>query len=148
MNSQEQTNQLIARLFRENSGKMVAVLSRLFGLKQIDNVNDIVQDTFEKALSNWRVNNVPDNPSAWLMQVAKNTAINTIKRNNKTQAFSPSVYLNHIEKGVENQFDVLLLPEAVKDSQLRLLFTCCHPSISQKNQIIITLHILSGFWST
>ncbi len=145
MNNNDNINQLTAHLFRENSGKMVAVLSRMFGLSQIDIVLDVVQDTFETALSKWRFLGIPDNPSGWLMQVAKNKALNTLKRENKTQTFSPSVYLNHFDKSFENQFDILLSPKEIKDSQLRLLFTCCHPDFSTKNQIIITLNILCGF---
>ncbi len=145
MAKHDHINQLTARLFRENSGKMVAVLSHLFGLKQIDRINDIVQDTFEKALIKWTSNELPENPSAWLMQVAKNTAINTFKRDSKMLAFSPSIYLKHFEKGFENEFNLLLSPKEIKDSQLRLLFTCCHPNVSEKNQIIITLNILCGF---
>ncbi len=124
---------------------MVAVLSRMFGLKQIDIVLDVVQDTFETALSKWRFSGIPDNPSAWLMQVAKNKALNTFKRENKTQAFSHSVYLSQFDKNFENQFDILLSTKEIKDSQLRLLFTCCHPDFSRKNQIVITLNILCGF---
>ena len=145
MNNYDNINQLTAHLFRENSGKMVAVLSRMFGLNQIDIVLDVVQDTFEMALSKWRFSGIPDNPSGWLMQVAKNKALNAFKRENKTQAFSPSVYLNQFDKSFENQFDILLSQKEIKDSQLRLLFTCCHPDFSTKNQIIITLNILCGF---
>lgn len=145
MNNYDNINQLTAHLFRENSGKMVSVLSQMFGLGQIDIVLDVVQDTFETALSKWRFSGIPDNPSGWLMQVAKNKALNAFKRENKTQAFSPSVYINHFDKSFENQFDILLSPKEIKDSQLRLLFTCCHPDFSAKNQIIITLNILCGF---
>lgn len=124
---------------------MVAVLSRLFGLKEIDWILDVVQDSFEAALIKWRYTGIPDNPSAWLMQVAKNKAINEIKKENRTRTISSSVYLSNAEKNVETQFDILLSPHEIKDSQLRLLFTCCHPDLSERNQVIITLHILCGF---
>lgn len=145
MSNTDNINQLTAHLFRENSGKMVAVLSRMFGLGQIDVVLDIVQDTFETALSRWRFAGIPDNPSGWLMQVAKNKALNTFKRENKTQTFSPSVYLKHFDTQFEHQFEILLSSKEIKDSQLRLLFTCCHPDFSIKNQIMVTLNILCGF---
>lgn len=144
MSDHSNIGQLTAHLFRENSGKMTAVLSRMFGLKQIDLVEDIIQDTFETALSKWRFG-VPDNPSGWLMQVAKNKALNAFKRESKTRAFSPSVYLAQFDTGFENELELLLSPGEIKDSQLRLLFTCCHPRFSHKNQIIITLHVLCGF---
>lgn len=145
MNNHNNINQLTAHLFRENSGKMAAILSRMFGLNQIDSVLDIVQDTFETALHKWRFSGIPDNPSGWLMQVAKNKALNTFKRASKTQSFSSSDYLDKFDESFENEFDALLSPKEIKDSQLRLLFTCCHPGLSPKNQIIITLNILCGF---
>lgn len=138
-------NQLADHHFRENSGKMVAVLSRMFGLSQIDIVMDVVQDTFETALIKWRFSGVPENPSGWLMQVAKNKALNTFKRENKTQSFPPSLYLTHFETSFENQFNILTTSKEIKDSQLRLLFTCCNADFSPKIQIIITLNILCGF---
>jgi len=124
---------------------MVAVLSRMLGLNQIDRILDVVQDTFETALCKWKFSGIPDNPSGWLMQVAKNKALNTIKRENKIQAFSTSVYRSEVDKSFENQFGGLLSPQDIKDSELRLLFACCHPRFSVKNQIIITLNILCGF---
>ena len=137
--------ELTAHLFRENSGKMLAVLSRMFGLSKIDFVMDVVQDTFETALIKWKFSGVPDNPSGWLMQVAKNKALNVFKRESKSKSFSPSVYLSHFESGMEAQFNILLSPKEIKDSQLRLLFACCHPDFATKNQIMITLNILCGF---
>ncbi|MES2560827.1 MAG: DUF6596 domain-containing protein [Bacteroidota bacterium] len=145
MDHSDAINQLTAHLFRENSGKMVAVLSRTFGLSQIDTVLDVVQDTFETALSKWRFSGVPDNPSGWLMQVAKNKALNTFKRENKSNPFDPTDYLDRFDTPVEQQLDILFSPKEIKDSQLRLLFTCCHPDFSPRNQIIITLNILCGF---
>lgn len=81
----------------------------------------------------------PDNPSAWLMQVAKNKAINAIKKRNRlgslTMDSMPQV----------DQIDRLFLDHEIKDSQLRMLFTCCYPDLSQKNQIILMLKTLCGF---
>jgi len=124
---------------------MVAVLSRMFGLQQMDMVLDTVQDTFEAALQKWRFSGIPDHPAGWLMQVAKNKALNTIKRAGKTRAFSPSVYAVKFDESFEKPFEILLSPDEIKDSQLRLLFTCCHPDLPVKSQMIITLYLLCGF---
>ncbi len=142
MQKQDPVHQLTAHLFREDSGKMVAFLSARYGLDQLDLVMDVVQDTFEAALSKWRFSGIPDNPSAWLMQVAKNKAINAIKRDAKSTGLSV-VDLSLPENG--QSVDFLLSEQEIKDSQLKLLFLCCHPEFSSKNQIIITLHILCGF---
>ncbi len=145
MTSSHEINTMTAHLFRENSGKMVAVLSRIFGLNNIDVVIDVVQDTFESALTKWKFNGVPENPAGWLMQVAKNKAINTFKRESKNVSLSDSVFAENSDYSFELQIDQLLMPNEIEDSQLRLLLVCCHPDISEKNQVIITLHILCGF---
>lgn len=132
-------------LFRENSGKMVAALCRIFSLQQMDNVLDIVQDTFETALLRWKFSGVPENPSAWLMKVAKNKAINFFNRYGKSSVLEPSVFMKNGNQSLESQLDHFFMPQEIEDSQLRLLFTCCHPDLTEKNRIILTLHILSGF---
>lgn len=117
----------------------------MFGMGQIEPVMDIVQDTFETALSRWRFSGIPENPSGWLMRVAKNKAVNALRRTNKTLTLSPSAYADHFESSFEEQFDFLLSPNQIRDSQLKLLLTCCHPSFSPRNQVIITLYVLCGF---
>lgn len=144
MSEEKSIHQLTAYLFRENAGKMTAVLSRLFGLSNLDLVRDIIQDSFETALTQWRFSGVPENPSGWLMQVAKNKALNALKKE-KTRKQTPSTFLPSVDEGFEIQFDFLLSQHEIKDSQLRLLFACCHPGLSVKNQIIVTLSILCGF---
>lgn len=134
---------LTDHLFRENSGKMVAVLSRLYGLNHIESIMDVVQDTFEAALTKWRFSGVPQNPSAWLMTVAKNKAINAIKRENKTVLFPTPA--DFFQEHLEGSFPLSPSRAEVEDSQLQLLIVCCHPAISSKNQIILTLNVLCGF---
>ena len=138
---------LTDHLFRENSGKMVAVLSRLFGLQHLDQIMDVVQDTFETALQKWKYSGVPENPSAWLMQVAKNRAINVFKKESRMWLTEPQLMAAQLEGGltVPEAIDRHFLGNEPEDSQLRLLLTCCHPDFSDKNQIILTLNILSGF---
>lgn len=135
---------MTAHLFRENSGKMTAVLSRVFGLQHLELTLDIVQDTFESALTKWRFSGIPDNPSGWLITVAKNKALNAVKRAQKTESFSPDL-LQSASIDLEEQFDKICSDHEIKDSQLRLLIICCQPGFSSRNQIIITLHILCGF---
>jgi RNA polymerase sigma factor (sigma-70 family) len=125
--------QLVANLFRQNAGKITAVLTKYYGLHHIDTIMDVIQDSFEVAIIKWNDSGVPQNPEAWLMQVAKNKASNAIKRAAKTIELT-----NHSNSQIVNE-------EEVADNQLKLLFTCCQPSFSHKNQIIITLHLLCGF---
>jgi len=135
-----QLQKLTAHLFRENAGKMAAVLSRRFGLEQLDTILDCIQDTFEAALTRWRYGNVPDNPAAWLMTVSRNKLINALKRSAR---MNPEEMI--IEQETITQPDFVIDEQHILDSQLRLLLACCQPVISEKNQIILTLHILCGF---
>jgi RNA polymerase sigma-70 factor (ECF subfamily) len=84
-------NQTIDHLFRYESGKMVAVLSKLLGLQQLETAQDLVQDSLLQALNTWSLNGIPDNPSAWLHRVAKNKAIDFLRRNKN---FSTTSVLN------------------------------------------------------
>ncbi|NBC03308.1 MAG: sigma-70 family RNA polymerase sigma factor [Bacteroidetes bacterium] len=118
---------------------MTAILTRIFGFQHSKLVEDIVQDTFLSALKTWPLKGQPDNPSAWLMQVAKNKAINTIKKNNRLG----SLDVDSISQ--VDQIARLFLDHEIKDSQLRMLFACCYPDLSQKNQIILMLKTLCGF---
>lgn len=140
MQQDNQLQQLTTHLFRENAGKMAAVLSRRFGLEHLDIILDCIQDTFEAALSRWRYGNVPDNPAAWLMTVSRNKLINALKRHAR---ISLEETLTTQETSSQPDFDID--EQHILDSQLRLLLACCQPLISQKNQIILTLHILCGF---
>jgi RNA polymerase sigma-70 factor (ECF subfamily) len=137
----QHTEQLIDHLFRHQSGKMVAVLSHIAGLKQIHLVEDIVQDTFVNALQHWKVKGIPEEPAAWLMQVAKNKAIDLIRR------------LNYHTRYVQSQSDVTVTQELdsffheqeMNDSELRMIFACCHPSFSKEDQVALTLKLVFSF---
>ena len=78
------TNKLVDHLFRTEAGKMTAVLTRLFGFKQYETAKDIVQETILMALKDWQYNRVPENPTAWLYKVAKNKAIDYLRRENSS----------------------------------------------------------------
>src|SRR5690606_155330 len=104
---------------RENSGKMVAYLCNRYSLKDIDDILDIVHDTIETALVQWKFSALPSSPEAWLMQVAKNKAINYFKRENKKKVVDPfelSVSLLHVEEAHPEQSHQ---NSEVTDGQLR-----------------------------
>jgi RNA polymerase sigma-70 factor (ECF subfamily) len=118
---------------------MTAILTRIFGFQHSNLVDDIVQETFLSALKTWPMKGQPDNPSAWLMQVAKNKAINAIKKKNRIGELNP----NAIPE--VDQIERLFLDHEIKDSQLRMLFACCYPDLSERNQIMLMLKTLCGF---
>ena len=75
MTASQHVHQTVDHLFRHESGKMIAVLSRLLGMQHLDTAQDIVQDVLLQALNTWSYKGLPENPSAWLYKVAKNKAI-------------------------------------------------------------------------
>ncbi len=138
--------ELIDHLFRHEAGKMVSVLTRIFGLKHIEIAEDIVQDTFLKAVNDWRFHGIPENPQAWLYRVAKNETIDLIRHNKYVQQYEEE--LNNLLKSewtLSRSVNNLFLDTEIKDSQLRMIFTSCHPELPAESQIALTLKTLCGF---
>lgn len=135
-------NDLIPHLFRTEYGKLVSVLTKTFGIDQMEVAQDIASDTFLLAVETWPYKGIPENPTAWLYVVARNKAKNIFARNH--------VYKTKITRQLtknEKQFDeieVIFSDENIADSQLQMLFTICHPSISVESQICLALRILCG----
>lgn len=136
-------NELIPHLFRTEYRKIVSVLSKHFGFNNIEIAEDITSDTFLTAVQTWGLQGIPENPTAWLYNVAKNKAINYLKRHfifgNK---FSKEIK-NISSEYSENEID--LSPQNINDSQLQMMFAICHPSITSEAQIGLSLRILCGF---
>jgi RNA polymerase sigma factor (sigma-70 family) len=137
--------QLVDHLFRHEAGKMVAVLSRLLGLQNVETAQDIVQDTLLQAMGTWSYGNVPDNPSAWLYRVARNKAIDYLRREKRFREISPEyAYLLQSEYSLAPTVNQLFLEDEIQDSQLRMIFACCHPAIPEDSQIAFALKTLCG----
>src|SRR5215470_10549714 len=92
---------LVDHLFRREAGKMVSYLSRLFGLGRLDLAEDVVQDTLCRALETWPIHGVPDNPSAWLMRVARNRAIDLVRRDDHFKDLTPALAVHQGEAAVD-----------------------------------------------
>lgn len=137
--SPHSVTQLVDHLFRHESGKMVSVLTRRLGIKNLDIAQDIVQDTLLKAMTQWRYGNIPDNPSAWLYTVAKNKAIDYLR---SAQSRLSAELSDHTTAASE--LDDLFLESEIRDSVLRMIFACCHPGIPEESQIALSLKTLCG----
>ena len=145
MDQNKNINQLVDHLFRHESGKMIAVLSRLLGLQNMEIAQDLVQDTLLQAMSTWSYKSIPDNPSAWLYRVAKNKAIDFLRREKRFRDISPQFsYLLESEYTLSSTVNDLFLENEIEDSQLRMMFACCHPVIAEESQITLILKTLCG----
>lgn len=129
---------IVAHLFRTEYGKLVAGLTRFLGSQNLELAEDMVQETLIAALHTWAVEDIPDNPAAWLMQVAKRKALNQIKRDQAARRFTT------VEPPGDRETN-LFLPQEIQDDQLRMIFTCCHPDLSTQDQVALTLKALCGF---
>ena len=142
---QDAVKQTVDHLFRHESGRMIAVLSRLLGLQQLHKAQDIVQDTLLQALTTWTYKGLPDNPSAWLYRVARNKVIDHLRREKTFQHLQPQlVYLLQSEYALAGTVQQFFAEEEIKDSQLQMMFACCHPSIPADAQIALVLKTLCG----
>jgi RNA polymerase sigma-70 factor, ECF subfamily len=129
----------IGRIFREESGRSIASLVRAFG--DIDLAEDAVQEAFAIAARSWPREGLPPNPGGWITTTARNHAIDRLRRESrgrellrKVAALSPAKE----DPGIPGE------EEVVEDDRLRLIFTCCHPSLSREAQVALTLRLLGG----
>ena len=125
----------IARVFREEHGRAVAVLIRSFG--DIDTAEEAVQDAFTEAVQRWPSTGFPPSPAGWIITTARNRAIDRLRREGSRDLR-------------QQQAADMLTPDepeeesAVADDPLRLIFTCCHPALGTAAQVALTLRLLGG----
>jgi RNA polymerase sigma factor (sigma-70 family) len=125
---------------------MVAALTRIFGIHNLALAEDVVQDAFCRALEVWRIRGMPENPSAWLMATAKNSALDVLRRQRTARNFAPELgRFLHSEWTLAPVVEELFAAAAIKDDLLRMMFSCCHPRLAEQSQVALVLHILCGF---
>lgn len=139
--------QAIEGLFRRNYGQLVATLTRVFGPQHLDLVEDVVQETLLKALRQWSDHGLPDNPVGWLFRVARNAALDALRRE-RTLAAKVDTLASQLGEAFPNPEGIVNADEQddpLRDDQLRLFFGCCHPALRREAQIALTLKTLAGF---
>lgn len=125
---------------------MVAALTRLFGVHNLALAEDVVQDAFCRALEVWKLRGVPENPSAWLMATAKNRALDILRRERTARRYAPELgRLLESEWTLSPVVNEAFSAPAIRDDQLRMMFSCCHPQLPEVAQVALILHILCGF---
>lgn len=137
-------DKFLKQLFQEEFSKIVAVISKRFGLQHIEIAEDIVSETFLQATETWKTKGVPVNPTAWLYAVARQKTLSYFRRN---KIFEEKVIpaLNQNEHILENPDEISFSQQNIKDSQLQMLFAICTPAIASEAQIGLALRILCGF---
>ena len=125
---------------------MVAALTHLFGVHNLALAEDVVQDAFCRALEVWPFRGVPENPAAWLMAAAKHRAIDVLRRERTARTFAPELgRLLESEWTLRPAVEEIFGAASVKDDLLRMMFSCCHPRLSEDAQVALVLHLLCGF---
>ncbi len=119
---------------------MVSILCRIFGLAHLETIEDAIQDTFAKASISWR-NGIPDNPEAWLTAAAKNRTIDLFRKLKSEK--ERSRFFNSGAASIA--LSELFLDHEIADSQLRMIFTACHPYLDSRDQIAFALKSIAGF---
>jgi RNA polymerase sigma-70 factor (ECF subfamily) len=128
-------NEDVARIFRAEYGRAVAVLTRFLG--DLSLAEEAVQDAFATALERWPRAGLPPAPAGWLITTARNRAIDRLRRE-ATRDERQQAAMQLLERDEEpGEHDV-------KDDQLRLIFTCCHPALAPESQLALTLRLVGG----
>lgn len=146
MENSSPIEQEVEHLFRYEWGKLVAVLTKLFGPQNLQLAEDVVQDTLLKAFNNWKINGLPQNPSAWLFTVARNKAVDVLRQQKRKEEFSKSfTALLQSEYTLVPTIQDIINTNSIEDDLLKMMFVCCHPSLSTEAQVALILKTLCGF---
>ena len=125
----------IERVFREEHGRAVAVLVRVFG--DIDVAEEAVQDAFAAAVERWPSAGLPPSPAGWIITTARNRAVDRLRREASRED-------RHAQAALLHARDEPTEEGPVRDDRLRLIFTCCHPALGPGVRVALTLRLLGG----
>jgi len=131
-------NESVDRVYRSDWGRIVATLIGTFG--DFDLAEDAAQEAFAAAVHQWPNGGIPDSPAAWIIQTARHKIIDRLRRR---QRFEEKVESYKYEIPTTTEQPALEIGE-IRDDRLRLIFTCCHPALSEETQVALTLRTLCG----
>ena len=126
-----QSGQLLEGLFRDSAGRIVSTLTRILGSRHLELAEECVQDAMIRALEKWPFHGIPDNPAAWLLQAARNRAIDVLRRDRRMVALPADLE----QIGIDTTW---------VDDELGMMLLCCHPSLSRDAQVALTLKTVGG----
>jgi RNA polymerase sigma-70 factor (ECF subfamily) len=133
---------VVDHLFRHSAGQMIATLTRVFGPEHLSLAEEVVQEALISALQQWSIGGIPENPKGWLFRVARNRALDQLRRDATLRAKEPEIVdaLRRAESPPLHAF-----AHELRDDQLRLMLMCCHPAIPRESRIALTLKTAGGF---
>src|SRR6266550_2636154 len=131
-------------LFRQEAGKLISVLSGIFGINRLQLAEDVVKESLIRALRTWPYTGVPKNPAAWLTQTAKNLALDLIRREKLFHDKEPQI-IAFMEQWPSESSESPMFENEIRDGRLRLMFACCHPLLPPEAQTALALKTLCGF---
>jgi RNA polymerase sigma factor (sigma-70 family) len=137
-------SQLVEHLFRHEGAKMVAILTRIFGIEHLNLAEDVVQEALARALQTWPFYGVPKNPSAWIMRASRNLALDVVRRRKVFQTKQAEIS-RLMDRNGATPDEAIFSEDEISDDRLRLMFVCCHPAIPPEAQIALALKTMCGF---
>jgi RNA polymerase sigma factor (sigma-70 family) len=138
-------DRILEHLFRQEAGRIVAALTGVFGLRNLELVEDAFQEAILKALRQWSYGKLPSNPAAWLIQVAKNHALDVLRRDTRFRQKEPQIVAAIDQHPAFSASQRGAIADELRDDQLRLMFACCHPALASEARVALTLKTLCGF---
>jgi RNA polymerase sigma-70 factor (ECF subfamily) len=138
-------SRLTEHLFRHEAGKLVSVLTGIFGVDHLELAEDVVQEALVRAFQTWPYYGIPKNPAAWLTQTARNLALDVIRRENRFRHKQPEITASFEQWSPNAEETSPTFDTEIRDGRLRLMFACCHPLIPAESQIALALKTLCGF---
>lgn len=133
-------------VFRHEYGRLVSLLTKIFGTHNLELAEDAVQDTLLKAMQHWKFHGMPQNPAAWLLTAARNKVIDVIRKEQKGKQYEKNITpLLQSEYSLAPAINRLLNNNDIEDDQLRMMFVCCHPAVQSEGQVALILKTLCGF---
>jgi len=137
---------IVEHCFRHEAGKIVSSLTRKFGARHLNLAEDVVQEALARALQTWPYYGIPKNPAAWLTQVAKNLALDVVRRDKvfRNKEIDISDFMED-SPASQGGADSVSFKDEIRDDSLWMIFMCCHPVVPREAQVALALKTICGF---
>jgi RNA polymerase sigma-70 factor (ECF subfamily) len=140
-----QVRELVEHLFRHQAGQMLATLTHILGLENLDLAEEVVQEALLQALRQWPFQGIPDNPKAWLIRAAHNKALDLLRRRAVLRRKEPELEQRLRARQAQQEAAAAPNVAGLEDEQLAMIFLCCEPALSAEARVALTLKAVSGF---